>query len=316
LAVAAQRPTTRLKDSALSARLREAVVGYAFVLVPMGFFLLFFVFPIIYAFYISAFDWSVLGKESGSVASFKNYHNLYHDTVFRRALKNTLEYTAVVVPSQMVLGLFLALLVNQKIRGRAFFRAGFYFPALTSSAAVTAIAIYLLNARGLLNSVLVKLGFTHLGLDPHHPWFGISSTALPSIMGLNIWTTSGTMMLFYLASLQSIPPDVYEAAAIDGAGTWRTFWKITFPLLKPGHFFVAVVSIIGALKVFDQAFIVSGGAGGPAYSTMTAVLLLYRTAINDVDFGYAAAMGIVLFIIIFLFTLVQRLLFGRAEIGY
>jgi multiple sugar transport system permease protein len=324
LAVAAPRPTTRLRDSALAGRLREAAVGYAFVLVPMGFFLAFYVFPIVYAFYISAFDWSVLGKEPGSVASLKNYRNLglpfgltnTHDIVFWRAMKNTIEYTAVVVPSQMALGLFLALLVNQKIRGRAFFRAGFYFPALTSSAAITAIAIYILNARGLLNSVLVKLGFTHLGLDPHHPWFGISSTALPSIMGLNIWTTSGTMMLFYLASLQSIPPDVYEAAAIDGAGTWRTFRKITFPLLKPGHFFVAVVSVIGALKVFDQAFIVSGGAGGPAYSTLTAVLYLYRTAINDVDFGYAAAIGVVLFVVIFVFTLVQRLLFGRAEIGY
>lgn len=316
MAVASARPRTRLRDSAVVARLREASVGYAFVLVPMGFFLLFFVFPIIYAFYISAFDWSVLGKELGSKASLDNYRFLRDDEVFRRALKNTLKYTIVVVPCQMALGLFLALLVNQKIRGRSFFRAGFYFPALTSSAAITAIAIYILNARGLLNSVLDGIGADRLGVDPNHPWFGISSTALWSIMGLNIWTTSGTMMLFYLASLQSIPTDVYEAAEIDGAGTWRTFWRITFPLLKPGHFFVAVVSVIGALKIFDQAFIVSGGTGGPAYSTMTAVLYLYRTAINDVDFGYAAAMGVVLFIIIFIFTLVQRLLFGRAEVGY
>jgi ABC-type sugar transport system permease subunit len=227
-----------------------------------------------------------------------------------------LRYTAFVVPLQMTLGLFLALLVNQKIRGRTFFRAGFYFPALTSSAAITAIAIYLLNANGLLNSFLDFIQVDKLGVNPHHPWFGHSSTALESIMGLNIWTTSGTMMLFYLASLQSIPPDVYEAAAIDGAGRWRTFWKITFPLLKPGHFFVAVVSVIGALKVFDQAYIVSGGAGGPAFSTMTSVLYLYRTAIYDVDFGYAAAMGVALFIVIFLFTLVQRLLFGKAEVGY
>jgi ABC-type sugar transport system permease subunit len=182
--------------------------------------------------------------------------------------------------------------------------------------AITAIAIYLLNANGLLNTFLDFIQLDKLGFNTSHPWFADSSTALESIMALNIWTTSGTMMLFYLASLQSIPPDVYEAAAIDGAGRWRTFWKITFPLLKPGHFFVAVVSVIGALKVFDQAYIVSAGAGGPAFSTMTAVLYLYRTAIFDVDFGYAAAMGVVLFLIIFLFTLVQRLLFGRAEIGY
>jgi multiple sugar transport system permease protein len=315
VAVATAR-ATRLRDSAASAKLREALVGYAFVLLPMAFFLLFFVFPIVYAFYISAYDWGILGKEFGSVATLDNYRFLREDEVFRRALKNTIYYTAVVVPAQMALGLFLAILVNQKIRGRTFFRAGFYFPALTSSAAITAIAIYILNANGLLNSLLDFVQLDKLGFNADHPWFGHSSTALQSIMGLNVWTTSGTMMLFYLAALQSIPPDVYEAAAIDGASRWRTFWRITFPLLKPGHFFVAVVSVIGALKVFDQAYIVSGGAGGPAYSTMTAVLYLYRTAIFDVDFGFAAAMGVVLFIIIFVFTLVQRLLFGKAEIGY
>ena len=315
MAVATAR-ATRLRDSARSAKLREALVGYGFVLLPMAFFLLFFVVPIVYAFYISAYDWGILGKELGSTATLDNYRFLREDEVFWRAIKNTLRYTAFVVPIQMALGLFLALLVNQKIRGRTFFRAGFYFPALTSSAAITAIAIYLLNANGLLNTFLDFIQVDKLGVNPHHPWFGHSSTALESIMGLNIWTTSGTMMLFYLAALQSIPPDVYEAAAIDGAGRWRTFWRITFPLLKPGHFFVAVVSVIGALKVFDQAYIVSAGAGGPAFSTMTSVLYLYRTAIFDVDFGYAASMGVVLFLVIFLFTLVQRLLFGKAEIGY
>ena len=132
-------------------------------------------------------------------------------------------------------------------------------------------------------------------------------------MALNAWTTSGTMMLFYLAALQSIPTDVYEAAAIDSASRWRTFWKITFPLLQPAHFFVAVVSVIGALKVFDQAFIVSNGSGGPDYSTLTAVLYLYRTAIADIRFGYAAAIGVALFVGIFAITLLQRLLFGRPE---
>ena len=110
-------------------------------------------------------------------------------------------------------------------------------------------------------------------------------------------------MLFYLATLQSIPTDVYEAAAIDGGGVWRTFWKITFPLLKPAHFFVAVVSVIGALKIFDQAFIISSGSGGPADSTMTGVLYLYRIAISEFNFGYGAAVGVVLFLIIFSLTL-------------
>jgi multiple sugar transport system permease protein len=286
-----------------SAKLREALVGYGFILLPIAYFLLLFIFPMVYSFYISSYEWGVLGKIQS--VGLDNYREARDDELFHRALKNTLLYTAVVVPCQMALGLTLALAVNQKIRGRTFFRSAFYFPALASSVAITAVAIYLLNADGLLNSVL---GTNIL-------WFGDSDYALWSIMGLNIWTTSATMMLFYLAALQAIPTDVYEAAAIDGAGTSRTFWKITFPLLKPGHFFVLVVSVIGCLKVFDQAYVVSGGSGGPNYSTLTAVLYLYRTAINDVNFGYAAALGVVLFGIIFIATLVQRLLFGKAEVA-
>jgi multiple sugar transport system permease protein len=284
------------------AKLREALVGYGFILAPMGVFILFFIYPIGRAVYISFYEWGVLGKTAS--VGLDNYRLLLEDDIFWRAIRNTLVYTAGVVPAQMALGLLLAVVVNQGIRGRTFFRAAFYFPSLASSAAITAIAIYLLNADGLLNAIL--------GSD--HPWFGDSDTALFSIMGLNAWTTSGTMMLFYLAALQAIPTDVYEAAAIDGAGRWRTFWRITFPLLKPGHFFVAVVSLIGALKVFDQAYIVSQGAGGPNYSTLTAVLYLFQIAIRDVDFGYAAAIGVALFVLIFMITLVQRFLFGKAEV--
>jgi multiple sugar transport system permease protein len=206
----------------------------------------------------------------------------------------------------MALGLLLALAVNQRIRGRAFFRSAYYFPAIASSAAITAIFIYLLNADGLVNSII----------GGHRAWFGDPATALYSIMGLNAWTTSATIMLFYLAALQSIPTDVYEASAIDGAGPWRTFWKVTFPLLKPGHFFVAVVSVIGCLKVFDQNYIVSAGTGGPVYSTLSVVLYLYQTAFQNIKFGYAAAMGVALFAIIFTLTLIQRFLFGKAEVGY
>ena len=284
-----------------SARLREALVGYAFVAVPMGIFLTFFIYPLVYSVYISRFDWGVFGKIE--TLGWDNYRELLHDDIFWRAIKNTVLYTAVVVPVEMALALTFAVVVNAGIRGKSFFRSAFYFPSLASSAAITAIAIYILSADGLLNALI----------GGQRPWFGDSDTALWSIAGLNAWTTSGTLMLFYLAALQSIPTDVYEAAAIDGAKTWRTFWKITFPLLKPGHFFVAVTSVVGALQVFDQAFLVSAGSGGPNYSTLTAVLYLYRTAIRDVRFGYAAVIGISLFVLIFTLTLVQRLLFGKAE---
>jgi multiple sugar transport system permease protein len=289
-----------------SQRVHEALVGYGFVALPMAVFLVFFIFPIGYAVYISFFEWGVLGKIES--VGLENYRDLVDDEIFHKAVKNTLVYTAGVVPAQMALGLLLAVIVNQKIRARTFFRSAFFFPSIASSAAITAIALYLLASNGLANAILGAVG-----LPDDTSWFGQSDTALPSIMGLNVWTTSGTMMLFYLASLQSISEDVYEAAAIDGAGPWRTFWKITFPLLKPGHFFVAVVSVIGALKVFDQAFIVGGVDGGPNYSTMTAVLYLYNQAIGNVAFGYAAAVGVVLFVFILAITLVQRQLFGRTE---
>ena len=301
---------TRQRNKTLGSEgFKEALVGYAFIALPIASFLIFFIYPLGYSIYISFFDWGALGKIAN--VGLGNYKEAYHDFLFHKALKNSLLYTAVVVPSQMTLGLLLAVTVNQALRFRGFFRSAFYFPAIAGSIAITAIATYMLASDGLLNSFI---GWVK-GSPYNHSWFGESSTALWSIMGLNIWTTSGTIMLFYLAYLQAIPTDVYEAAVIDGAGTWRTFWKITFPLLKPGHFFVAVLSVIGSLQVFDQAFFVSGGSGGPNYSTLTIVLYLYNTAINDVRFGYAAAVGIILFAIIFSLTVIQRLLFGRAEVA-
>ena len=282
-------------------RLREALTGYAFISLPMLFFGVWFLFPIVYAIYISRYDWGVLGKIEP--LGFDNYRNLWHDELFWRRCATRSIYTLAVVPIQMALGLAMAVIVNNAIRFRTFFRAAFYFPSIASSAAIVAIALYLMNADGLFNHIF----------GGNRAWFQDSDTALWTIVGLNAWTTSGTMMLFYLAYLQSISTDIYEAAAIDGAGAWRTFWKITFPLLKPGHFFVATLSIIGALKMFDQSFIASGGTGGPNYSTTVVVLYLYRTAFYDASFGYAAAMGIALLAIIFTLTLLQRLLFGRAE---
>jgi multiple sugar transport system permease protein len=294
------------------AKVREAVVGYGFVLVPMAVFGIFFLFPIVYGFYISFFNWGILGKIEG--VGTANYRFLFEDELFWKGIKNILYYTVVVVPSQMALGLFLAVIVNRGLRGRTFFRAAYYFPSLASSAAIAAIAIYLLSGGGVVNTFLENVGLSSL-IPSERSWFGDSDTALPAIMAMNVWTTSGTMMLFYLASLQAIPTDVYEAAAIDGAGPWRTFWKITFPLLKPGHFFVATVSVIGCLKLFDQPAFVSGGTGGPNYSTLSPVLYLYQLVVQDGDFGYAATVGVALFVLIFTATLVQRLLFGQAEVG-
>jgi multiple sugar transport system permease protein len=172
------------------------------------------------------------------------------------------------------------------------------------------------SPEGLFNTVREAMGLNPLfelfGFDANHNWIFDQGTALNTVIILNAWTTSGTFMLFYLASLQSISGQVYEAAAIDGAGAWQTFRHITFPLLRPGHYFVATVAVIGALQLFDQAAIAGGPAGDPNNALMTVVLYLYNAAFFQVDFGYAAAVGIVLFAIIFTLTVVQRQLFGKA----
>lgn len=286
----------------LGARIREAGWGYGFVAVPIAVFGLFFVYPFGYAIYISFFHWGILGKQAGASGTY-NYAKVLHDPIFHTALKNIAEYTIAVVPLELALGLSLALLINQKIRGRNFFRSAYYFPSIASSVAITTIILFIFSANGLFNHIF---GFST-------DWFGNSHTVLWGIVGLNAWTTSGTILIFYLAALQSIPTDVYEAAALDGTGAWRTFWRITFPLLKPAHFFCLVVFGIGALKLFDQAFIVGGPSGAPDYATMTPILYIYNAAFGNYDFGVAAAAGVVYFVIIFGLTVVQRLTVGRQE---
>jgi len=291
------------RSTMLGARIREAGWGYAFVAVPMAVFGLFFIYPFGYMVYISFRKWGILGNQ-GSVGT-RNYHDVLNDPIFHTALKNIAEYTIGVVPLAMALGLSLALIVNAGLRGRNFFRSAFYFPSIASSVAIVTIALYLFKSNGLFNTTF---GFST-------PWFTTASTATWAIVGLNGWTTSGTIMLFYLAALQSIPTEVYEAAAVDNTSRWRAFWRITFPLLRPAHFFVLVIFGVGALKLFDQPFLVSGGSGGPNYSTMNPILYIYTKAFASgaADFGHAAAAGVVYFVIIFVLTVVARLTVGRQQ---
>jgi multiple sugar transport system permease protein len=293
----------------------EALAGYLFIAVPMALFLVLNVGSIVYALYISVWKWNL---RTGPVefTGLRNYATALNDPIFQTAIKNTLYYAVVWVPLTMALGLSLAVIVNQKIRGQTFFRAAFYFPAIASSAAITTLWIFIVEPDGIFNQGRAALGlnplFSLLGFTPAQNWIGDQGTAMNSIILLNAWTTSGTFMLFYLASLQSISREVYEAAAVDGADAWQTFRRITFPLLKPGHYFVATVAVIGALQLFDQALIGGGVDGAPNNALMTMVLYLYNAAFKQFNFSYAAAIGIILFVVIFTATLVQRRLFGQA----
>jgi len=294
---------------------QETIAGYALIGLPMLFFLVMSIGVFLYAAYISVWKWNI---RSGPIriVGLDNYTRILGDPLFQTAVKNTVYYAIVWVPLTMAIGLFLAAIVNQKIRGQAFFRSSFYFPAIASSAAITTLWIFLIAPDGLFNGARAALGlnplFGALGFAPDQDWIGNYHTAMNSIIILNAWTTSGTFMIFYLASLQAIPNELYEAAAIDGAGPWQAFWRITFPLLRPAHFFVATVGVIGALQLFDQSFIAGGPQGAPVNSLLTIVLYLYGALFNKLDPGYAAAVGIVLFAIIFGATLIQRRLFGDA----
>jgi multiple sugar transport system permease protein len=292
---------------------KEAIAGYAFISIPMVLFAFLSVGLFLFALYISVWNWNI---RSGpiSIAGLDNYARLLSAPLFQKAVANTIYFAVIWVPLTMAVGLFLAVVVNQKIRGQSFFRAAFYFPAIASSAAITTLWLFLIAPNGLFNEARAALGlnpiFSLFGFAPDQDWIGNFHTSLNSIIILNAWTTSGTFMLFYLASLQSIPNEVYEAAAIDGASAWQTFRSITFPLLRPGHFFVATVGVIGALQLFDQSFIAGGVDGSPVNSLMTIVLYLYNQEFKQLNPGYAAAVGIVLFLIIFGATLLQRRIFG------
>jgi len=292
-------------------RAQEALAGYAFIAIPLALFLIFNIGSLFYSLYISFWRWEILGPTD--FLGFRNYQFILRDEIFHTAVKNSIYYTVIVVPIQMALGLTLAVTVNQIWRGQTFFRAAFYFPAIASSAAITVLFIYILAPDGLLNHLLELIGIVPLSFHNRGNWLGHSDTALNSVIGLNAWTTSGTMMLYYLGSLQAIPTEVYEAAKVDGASAWTAFRRITFPLLAPAHYLVAVVSVIGALQLFDQAYIAGGADGNPNYALMTIVLYLYNATFRQFEFGYAAAVGIVLFIIIFTATLIQRRFFGSSD---
>jgi multiple sugar transport system permease protein len=211
---------------------------------------------------------------------------------------NILKFVVVVVTGETILALFLAILLQSITAFRGVFRTIFYIPSVTSSVAVALIFLWFYNPQGVINYLLSLVGIP----GPH--WLEDPTFALPALMLLNIWTTAATFMLFFLAALQDIPKELYEAAEVDGADRYRVFWNVTVPLLRPAIFLVVALGTIGGFQMFDQAKFMT--EGGPLNSTLTPLLEIYNTAFRDNHFGLAAAMSVILFIIIFAVTLIQR----------
>ncbi len=286
-------------------RLREKSfdkwAGYAFIAPAMFFFTVFTVFPVIFGAYLSLWKIKTAGLEFLSFTGFDNFSTMLGSEDFQIGLWNTARFSFFVVTIQTVVALLLAVTVNSKIRGKAFFRTAFFFPSISSSVVISIIFLWVFNKFGLINNFLSIFGIN----GP--TWIDDPKTALPSIMGLNIWTTSGTMMIIYLAALGDIPAHLYEAASVDGATGIQKFFGITVPLLTPTTFFVVSLGLIGTFQVFDQAFVISNGSGGPEKSTLTVVFTIYNQAFKERNgLGLAAAGAVILFVIIFTLTLIQR----------
>lgn len=304
----------------------DAIAGWLFVLPALVIFGTFIFWPIIQVFWLSFHEWSVITPEKPFVG-LDNYKTLFTSGDFQLALRNTLWFAIGVVPTQTALGLVLAVLANQKIRGKGFFRTAFYFPSISSSVVISIIFLWMYSQRGLINFVLRELGFptprppwlsnpkgvlemllNSAGIDNVSVWLAGPSVALLSIMMMNIWTTMGTMMVVFLAGLQDVPSDVYEAASIDGATRRQQFFHITVPLLRPVIFFVLTLGFIGTFQVFDQIFVMTDG--GPAKSTITLGYLIYLEGFRNFAMGYSAAIAVVLFAMIMAIYLVQRRIVG------
>lgn len=303
------------------------LMGVAFVAPNILAFSLFLLGPVLYAFYISFQEWSILAG-AGSWVGLTNYVTViqplpvsyangaleWNPQVFTDpsaslwwySLKNTFVYAIGTVPLQIFGGLAIALMLDKRVRFKKAYRAAYFMPVMLSGAASAVMWRWFLAGDGIINGILPSF--------LEHNWAGDPQTALGGVMLMAIWGGIGTNMIFFLAGLQNIPEELYEAARIDGASRWHRFRHVTWPSLGNTNFFVFVMAIISAFQVFGIALVFS--EGGPVYATTTAVLLIYQRAFEEGAFGEGAAMAFLLFLIIFSFSYYQYRHRDQTEVDY
>lgn len=286
----------------MGGKYRQTVQGYSFLLPALAVILVFTLIPIVYAFLLMFFKVDLLSGEKTFVG-LQNFEKIFSDPKFWAAFENTARYVLIVVPVQTVIALLLAVLLNSKIRFDRIFLSVMFLPTLTSSSAMTLIFMWLFNNNGLVVSLIrdlfgVKIQFV---TNP--------DLALTVIMTMNIFSTVPHFMIVFLSGLQDIPAALYEAAAIDGAGKVKQFLHVTVPQLMPITFYVITMGVVGCFQIFDQAFIMSNGSGGPQNSTLTFTLYIYQLAFNSNDMGRATALAFILgFIILAVTYIVNKFL--------
>ncbi|GAA4018019.1 sugar ABC transporter permease [Deinococcus rubellus] len=276
----------------------ETRSAWLFLAPSLLLFAVFVLLPVLAAFGISFSKWDLFTAPHW--AGLDNYRQLlFEDKLFHKVLRNTFVYVIGTVPVQMILALFVALLLNRGVWGQNALRVIYFLPVVSSTVAVALIWSWIFNSNfGVLNALLSALGVQDLP-----GWLNSSKYALPSLIIVAIWQGLGYSMVLFLAGLQGIPREAYEAGEIDGAVGWKKHRFITLPLLSPTTFFVAIVSLIGSFQVFDLAFVMT--QGGPANATNTIVYYVYQNAFQFYRMGYASAAAMILFVIILAFTLVQ-----------
>ena len=283
----------------------KKVVPFVFLLPFLIIFLVFKVYPVILAVLMSFQNFQ--GLQNQQWVGLTNYQNVFRLVRFSQALTNTTVYTVGTLLVLIPLPLILAVLLNsRRVFQSTLFRTLLFLPALTSLVVAGTVFRLILAENGFLNLFLSST----FGIQPPPRWLEVADLALPSLILVATWRWTGINILYFNSGLVNIPRELYEAAIIDGASPFQMFWRITLPLLRPTTLFVVVLSIIGGDQVFVEPFILYRGGGGPGDGGLTMALLIYRTAFTSSNFGTAAAMGVILAAIIFVFSLIQFRFFG------
>lgn len=293
----AQKSHSGWRRRVRSLAFKEAVLGVVFAMPWLIRLFVMHVYPILAAFYYSFTEYSIINPPRW--IGLANYIKIFtRDKLPMQALYNSAYYSLGAVPLGLVLALFLALLLNQKVRGLSLYRAVFFIPSVVPGVASAVLWLWLLNPRvGLINFLLTSIGL------PRIPWTSSATWIKPAFILMSLWGVGWPTVIF-VAGLQDVPRHLYEAAEIDGAGLWARFWHITLPMLSPTIFFNLVTGIIGSLQIFGPAYIIlRGPQGGPQNSALFYVLYLFQQAFSFINMGYASALAIVLFVVILGLTL-------------
>lgn len=295
-AAAAPAPSARRHRAPL-ARAR-ARTGFLLTLPALVMVAALFVLPLILVIWMSLTNWPLLGR--ATFVGGRNYAQMFHDRIFADSLLFTLKYTVIVTPIQIVLGYFLAVMIRGRIRGAGFFRTIYFMPVVTGFAATAyAFLVMLTPGIGVINAILKGLGLTNGQTN----FLTSPGLALMVATALITWKTVGIAMILFMAGMQAVPEELYEAAKVDGAGWWRRELRVTLPLIRRTTALVLVLTVAGSILAFDQFFILT--QGGPDNATLTAVLWIYTTAFIDYRFGYAATLSIALLVLLILLSIAQ-----------